>query len=450
MSIRHLSRVVLLSCRSAFLDDDKVYPPLANLYLKSYLNAHVPHVEVTLGDDDYAVTDLSSLEPFDVVGISIMTPQRHEALILARAIKKRFPEKVIVAGGPHVRHYHSDLLSESCFDHLVPLEGEKALLQVLTDPSAPRSLFSPMSAEDVQSQPRPDRTSRDAIRVLSRYSYQLNNIRATTLMTARGCPERCTFCEDALTAIRWSSYDSIRAQLSDIAALGYGGVYIFDDLFAISMPKIAPICHALQASGLIYRCNAQARYFTKWGKDMARLLADTGCYEIAFGAESGSQRILDAVQKRCTVAENYLTVEYAKQFGLVVKAFILIGLPGESWSTLAETEAFVRDSGIDDFQCAVYMPFKGTRIRQALDRGEPLDLTVEPAGTDGEITGAYGTKGGETAYEVRTSALSAADLRDFREYLVTRYRPQSHSRKWEEDRFFDQAGTATLESRIGC
>lgn len=444
MSVRHLSRVVLLSCRSPFLDDDKVYPPLANLYLKSYLNAHLPDVEVVLGDDEYDLTDLSALEPFDLVGISVMTPQRQEALLLARAIKKRFPEKLIVAGGPHVRHYHSDLLCESCFDHLVPLEGEKALVQLLSDRPAPRSLFSPMSPADVQSQPRPDRTSDDAIRVLSKYSYQLNNVRATTLMTARGCPERCTFCEDALTAIRWSSYDSIRAQLSDITALGYGGVYIFDDLFAISLPKIAPICDALQASGLIYRCNAQARYFTKWGKDMARLLSESGCYEIAFGAESGSQRILDSIQKRCTVAENYLTVAYAKECGLVVKAFILIGLPGETWSTLAETEAFIRDSGIDDFQCAVYMPFKGTRIRRALDQGEPLDLTVEPAGADGEITGAYGTKGGETAYEVRTSALSAADLRAFRDYLLTRYRPQSHSRKWQQDRFFEQAATEAL------
>lgn len=432
-------RLLLLSCRSPFLDDDKIYPPLANMYLKSYVNTYAPQVDVALGDDEYDVSDLSLIEPFDTIGISIMTPQRREAIQLARAIKARFPEKLVVAGGPHVRHYHADLLSEACFDHLVPLDGEKALVQILTGTTAPRSVVSTMSAQDVQSQPRPDRTSTDAVRLLSRYCYRLNGIRATTLMTARGCPERCTFCEDALTAIRWSSYDSIRAQLSEIRDLGYGGVYIFDDLFAISMPKIAPICNALQAHGLIYRCNAQARYFTKWGKDMARLLSQTGCYEIAFGAESGSQRMLDAIQKRCTVAQNYLTVSYAKECGLVVKAFILIGLPGETWGTLAETEAFIRDSGIDDFQCAVYMPFKGTEIRRALDRGDPLDLVVEPGAADGEITGAYGTKGGETAYEVRTSGLSATDLKVFRDYLLAKYRPRSHSRKWQEDRFFDQA-----------
>ena len=166
----------------------------------------------------------------------------------------------------------------------------------------------------------------------------------------------------------------------------------------------------------------------------------TGCYEIAFGAESGSQTILDNVKKRCTVEQNYRTVEYAKRHGLIVKAFILLGLPGETWETLAQTETFIRDSGIDDFQCAIYMPFKGTQIRSALDRGEWIDLMVHAAGTYGEVTGAYGVKGGETAYEVSTTELSTGDLRVFREYLVGTYRPESHRRKWaQDDRFFDQA-----------
>lgn len=59
--------------------------------------------------------------------------------------------------------------------------------------------------------------------------------------------------------MRWSSLDSIRAQLDDIRSLGYRGVYIFDELFAISLPKTCPICEELRRAGLIYRCNAQAR-----------------------------------------------------------------------------------------------------------------------------------------------------------------------------------------------
>lgn len=435
-----LKRLALLSCRSPFLDDSKVYCPLANLYLKAYLCEHAPLTEVVIKDDIYDLEDLSWVDDFDAIGLSIMTPQRHEAFRVARAIRSRWPSKTLIAGGPHVKHYGDRMESESCFDYLVPFDGERALTRIVTGAANSRRVCDVLTRQEIATQPRPDRTSDNAVAIIRQYRYQLAGRDATTLMTARGCPEQCSFCEDALTTVRWSSLANITSELLDIKALGYGGVYIFDDLFAIAMPCIRPICEVLSRLDFVYRCNAQARYFTKWKDEMAQLLASTGCHEIAFGAESGSQRILDNVRKRCTVAQNYDTVRFAKRHGLRVKAFILLGLPGEDWQTLGETEAFVRDSGIDDFQCAVYMPFRGTRIREDLDKGGTMDLQMLMRDPDGDVSGAYGIKGGETAYEVRTAALSDRDLRRFRDYLVQTYRPRSHRLCWDTgDQFFDQA-----------
>jgi len=426
------------------LDDSKVYCPLANLYLKSYLNAYLPEIEVVIGDDEYDICDLSAMEPYDAIGISIMTPQRHEAKTLANVIKQRWPNKTLIAGGPHVKHYCNEMEQDSSFDYLVPLDGERALARILTGRATERVVADTLTRDEVLSQPRPDRTSATAIKSIKQYHYYLGEREATTMITARGCPERCTFCEDALTNVRWSSLESIKMQLLDIKRLGYRGVYIFDDLFAISLSKIRPICEELHKLDLMYRCNAQARYFTKWGENMAQLLSDTGCYEIAFGAESGSQQILDNIQKRCSVQQNYQTVEYAKKHGIIVKAFILIGLPGETWKTLAETEKFIKNSGCDDFQCAVYMPFKGTQIRAAIDNGNKIDLKIVPKGSDGEVTGAYGIKEGNSSYEVRTSELSCEDLEAFREHLIMKYKPESHKTKWKyQDRFFDIAHITT-------
>lgn len=436
--MQSIKNLLLLSCRSPFLDDSKVYCPLANLYLKSYVNQHLPGVHVVVGDDDYDLT-LASVEPFDAIGISIATPQRFEALTLARLIKERWPDKIVIAGGPHVKHYCDEMLQLRVFDYLVPFDGEKSLTRIVAGKATGRVVSDVLTRTEVLSQPRPDRKSANAVSVLRRYSYHLAGRSATTMMTARGCPEQCSFCEDAMTSVRWSSLGNIKDELNDIYRLGYGGVYIFDDLFAISLSKIRPICEEMHRLDLVYRCNAQARYFTKWGDEMARLLADTGCCEVAFGAESGSQKILDNVRKRCTVEQNYKTVQYAKKHGLIIKAFILLGLPGETWETLAQTEEFIRNAGFDDFQCAVYMPFRGTQIRSAIEKGGLVDLIIRPAGIDGEVTGAYGTIGGNTAYEVSTSALSSEDLRTFRDYLVMRYRPSSHKRRWEDqDKFFDQ------------
>ncbi len=422
--MKGLENLLLISCRSPFLDDSKIYPPLGLLYLKAAVNKELPNVNVEI-TDDYDLKDPAMFDRFDAVGVSIMTPQRKEANDLLWAIKGRSPNKTVIAGGPHAFHYFTDVEKEA-WDYIVPKDGQRSLVKILKG-EANRVELDNMDKDTWSSQPRPDRTSDAAVDLLSSYSYELDGKTASTMLTATGCPEQCTFCEDAMTKVRWSSQESLEAEMDDIKGLGSKGVYLFDDLFAMSRHKVRPIAEALKERDLVYRCNAQARYFTQNGDEMAKLLSDTGCVEIAFGAESGSQTILNNIQKRTTVEANYKTVEYAKKHGIKVKAFMLLGLPGETRETLADTEAFIKNSGIDDFQCAVYYPYKGTQIRDAIDRGDVKnDLYVV-----GEGIGAYGQKGGKTEAVVRTSALSSKDLLAFRDHLVSKYKPGSH------EKFFD-------------
>lgn len=426
--------ILLLSCRSPFLDNSKVYPALANLYLKSYIEMHAPGNTVTLVDD-YPLDDSEFYSPYDLIGISIMTPQREEALKILNYVKKHHPEKKVITGGPHVRHYLEDILKlNEGYDQLVPLDGEKAIVDIIRG-NQEKTIMSTMSKQDILTAPRPDRTSENAVRLLQDYHYDLGGRKATTMMTARGCPERCTFCEDAQTAVKWSSLDNLKLEMDDIIQLGYRGVYIFDDLFALAKVKVQPICEELQKRDLIYRCNGQARYFTQ-DPDFARMLSATGCFEIAFGAESGSQKILDNIQKRTTVEMNYRFVELCQKNNIICKAFLMIGLPGETYETIASTERFIKESGIKDFQLSIYYPFKGTAIRDAIDKGDlTTDITIESEGL-----GAYGQSGGKTEAVLRTSALSSAELLKERDRIVATYRPYSHENKLTEnieDHFFD-------------
>lgn len=425
--------VLLLSCRSPFLDDSKIYAPMGNLYLKSYVEKHVPEARVTLGDDDYNLEDLTKMEPYDFIGISVMTPQREEAHKILRAVKSAYPHKKVIAGGPHVKHYLSDMeTSAEPWDFLVPLDGEKSLVRILTGDVADYIVKDVMSKKEIAEAPRPDRSSENAIDVIKRYHYTLDGRSATTMMTARGCPEQCTFCEDAQSNVKWSSLNNLKGEMDDIKRMGYGGVYIFDDLFAIAMDMVRPICEELKARDLVYRCNGQVRYFTKNKDAFAEMLGGTGCKEIAFGFESGSQKILDNVRKRTSVEMNYKAVEYAKKHGIKVKGFVMLGLPGEDEQTVEETERFIRDSGMDDFQLAIYYPYKGTAIRDAIDKGRnEVDLQFNAEGL-----GAYGQKGGSTEAVVRTKALSSEQLLEIRDRLVRQYKPKSHNAKWE-DKFFE-------------
>ena len=92
---KSLENLLLLSCRSPFLNDSKIYAPMANLYLKSYVERELPNVKVTLGDDNYDLDNPEMFEPYDAIGLSIMTPQREEALKILNTIKSKYPNKVV-------------------------------------------------------------------------------------------------------------------------------------------------------------------------------------------------------------------------------------------------------------------------------------------------------------------------------------------------------------------
>lgn len=423
------SSILLTSMRSPYLDSDRVYPPLGILYLKSFLNRH--RIEVGL-EDEFDFEHPEKYSQYEAFGASVMTPQREASLQFLSFCKKHYSDKPVIIGGPHAKHYLEDVKKEA-WDYIVPNDGQRALLSILKG-EAQRVVFDFIQKQDWSVIDIPDRRSKEAIELLQKYNYTLNGKKSTTILTALGCPERCHFCEDAQTAVRWSSLESIKIQLDDITSLGYEGIYVFDDLFAVALKMIKPICAEFKKRGLIYRCNGQARYFNE---EFAQTLADSGCYEIAFGAETGSQKLLDAIEKRTTVEQNYKFVELCKKYGIICKAFLMIGLPGETHETIAETEKFIKEAQPADFQLSIYYPYKGTKLRDAIDKGtDNFDLQFE-----GEGLGAYGQSGGSTESVVRTQALSSQELLAERDRLVKLYKPVSHTNKWETvagtDHFFD-------------
>jgi len=410
--------ILLVSLRSGYLDSDRVYPPLALLYLKSYIEQFGFQVGL---EDDFDFDNMNKYEKYDCIGVSVMTPQREDSNRFLSAWKSLFPDKPIIIGGPHAKHYFSDV-NNMAWDHIVTDDGQRSLLKIMKGDGS-RIEKDVMSKQEWASMPCPDRTSDISRIMLSHYNYNLMGRKSATMLTSTGCVMKCRFCEAAGSFARWSSHENICRELDDIKSLGYGGVYLFDDLFAISIKKARPICEELKKRDLIYRCNGQANYFSE---DFAKMLADTGCVEIAFGAESGSQKMLDAVDKRTTVKQNYDFVRLCKKYDIICKAFLMIGLPGETYDTIKETEKFIETSGIDDAQIAIYYPYKGTLIRKDMDNGRDIGVFFEHEGL-----GAYGRKGGNSEAVIHTNELSAEDLLRERDRLVSKFKPKSHNKKWE-------------------
>ncbi|MFH0732468.1 MAG: radical SAM protein [Candidatus Omnitrophota bacterium] len=427
MNAKPLKSILLLTCKSPYLDDPRVHAPMGVLYLDAAVKRDLPHVKVEI-DDDYDLTDagLRRFEGFDAIGVSIMTPQRKEATAILNSVKSVWPKKVMIAGGPHVTYYTDDVAKET-WDYMVKGDGERDIVKILKGEAKDRILDDILMRKELELIPKPDRIGRKDF--LARHRYELRpGLKSTILIVGRGCPLACNFCASARSTTRWHSVDLAARELADIKTLGYEAFYIPDDMFAINLAMIKPYLDVIKESGLLFRCNAHAKFMND---KLAAALKDAGCCEMAFGAESGSQKILDAINKKTSVQQNYDFIRIAKNYGIGVKAYMMLGLPGEDHKTISETEEFIRKSidifGLDDFQLAIYYPYKGTAIRKAMDQNKDIDLQFL-----GEGLGAHTHGQGLAEARVRTKALSAEDLLRERTMLIKKYQPKSHMPAWKK------------------
>jgi radical SAM superfamily enzyme YgiQ (UPF0313 family) len=154
-------------------------------------------------------------------------------------------------------------------------------------------------------------------------------------------------------------------------------------------------------------------------KGMLSLMAKSGCKEVAIGIESGSDRILQAIHKCSTSEKNKKAIQMAHDAGLQVKGFFIIGLPGESEYTIAETEAFINECPCDDYDFSLLSVLPNSDIYR--NHGG-YDLILNPSRVNYSKMWYKGTPGMYEAAEA-TFYLSAIELTEVRAKLEKKYKP---------------------------
>lgn len=327
-----------------------------------------------------------------------MTPQGDQAYQLKREYKRISPEAIVMIGGPHAKHYLAECLEEQ-FDIVVTGDGERIFTEMLlgdisnlqnrlSEKSSSHTLVfnDSLTEKEMDDYPTPFRNQE----YLQQYNYLLDNKNATTLVNSRGCPMGCSFCEDRRTNGRWHTPEHFRKEIEDIVNLGYKAVMIFDDLFTISLKKLRQYTDILQEFnkkiGLVYRCFGHAKIISRC-PEIATCLAESGCVEIGFGAESASQKILDTVSKGIKVEEMHVLIEKSVAAGLSVKAFFMAGLPGETEQTFSSSYDFIKDYRTKypekfDFDMSIFFPYRGTAIGDVVRLAERESIVIDKKRVD--------------------------------------------------------------------
>ena len=358
----------------------KPFPPLGLLYLSSHLKARgfavVVH-DTTFSSAD-EVVDRVAVERPAVVGLycNLMT----KATILDLIPRCKELGVWVVLGGPEPAPNAAEYLAHGA-DVVVAGEGEATLEELLEQLPArgrdglakiagiafrdsagavvrtpPRALLQPLSA-----QPWPDRAAIDLDAYLSTWQRH-HGQRTASLITSRGCPYTCTWCSHGVfgSSHRRRDPDEVAAEVAFLAER-YGATRLWyaDDVFTLNRPWTVRLAAALAERGLHlpFECISRA---DRLDEAVVDALAAMGCSRLWIGAESGSQRLLDRMGRRTSVADVRAKTALLKSRGIEVGMFIMLGYDGEDEDDLAATVDHLVAAAPDLFLTTVAYPIRGT------------------------------------------------------------------------------------------
>jgi radical SAM superfamily enzyme YgiQ (UPF0313 family) len=359
----------------------KPYPPLGLLYVSSYLKSR--GFDVGLFDSTFAspqdFTDLLARARPPVVGLytTLMT----KISVLPMVAEAKAAGATVVLGGPDAGPYAEEYLDHGV-DVVVVGEGELTTEELLPhlarhgprdmrhiqgivyredDGQIVRTAPRPLIAE-LDSLPLPDREAVDLLTYM-RVWREHHGAASTSLICARGCPYTCTWCSHSVfgdTHRRRSPERVVEEVEYLIDSYHPDHLWYADDVFTIHHGWLAKYAALLKDRGirLPFECISRP---DRLNESAIRTLAEMGCARLWLGAESGSQKVIDAMQRRIRVPDARACVTMLQRHGIEVGLFIMLGYEGEDFPELEETVTFLKESNPDVFLTTVAYPIKGTR-----------------------------------------------------------------------------------------
>ena len=326
----------------------ELHVPLGCLYLTTALERAGFQVDFrdyqTVASDDPFDMDvfLSFVaNPARCIGLSCMANLLPFTILAARALKRRYPDRLIVLGGVGSKAVEDKILERfPWIDVICRGEGELTgpeMLTALRDGGEPASVdgisYRTGDGRIVHNRPRRRISNLDAIGFPAWEKIDLKRYAGYGMMTSRGCPYPCTFCSVAPVWNLESHSRSPKNIVEEMVLLNRrAGVDLFlfqDEFFVSGKPQVMEFCRELKASGLKVEWKAFGRV-NLIDEEMMRAMADCGCLELRFGIESGSDKVLKLIKKGFTAAETLALIPQAVPLFPRVDAFYVWGFPFET------------------------------------------------------------------------------------------------------------------------
>ena len=345
--------------------------PLGILYIAAVLE-QAGH-EVMVVDAAAELLDVAStvrrVEEFRpaLVGIGSFTVTFETTRVMGEALKQAMPAVPLILGSYHVTLVPEQAMDGTAFDIGVLGEGEHTMLELVDWAQRRRSLdqvagivYRDGKGGLVFTEHRKKYRELDEFPFPARHLLPPNIYKPVpvddhdfpkfAMVTSRGCPHACAFCQKARSGYRSHSATYVVDEIQHlIRDFGVRDIAFVDSLFCANKRRVHAICDEIIRRGLndafSWTCSSRVEVVDK---PLLQKMKDAGCWRTRFGIESGNDEVLDFISKGITKEKIKNAITWADEVGLRPKAFLMVGHMPDTRETILETIAFAKSLPLHD------------------------------------------------------------------------------------------------------
>lgn len=367
------------------------YPPLGLLYLASNLEGNHESKIIDAPTQGYSLNDcmeeIIEYKP-SLVGITVFTDSLYSCRILAEKIKVFDPTIKVVFGGPHSNIYPEETIRFPMVDYVLTGFAESSFACLVENvdrgQNTTDSVFASMAGlwwkdgtaikkskccdDAVWNINRIKRPNRGLINY-EKYFTVANRKIITTMISSRGCPFSCTFCDVLERRYLQRDIPDIITEVKEILDLGVDQIHFFDDCFNLKRDRVVKICRAFIDNNLKFEWSFRGR-LEPCDEALVRLLYKAGCRRVQLGIEGTDQDTIDRIKKRIDVSKVPAVVKIYHDNGIETMGYFILGFPFQTYKDCVFSCEKILRMGFDYINMFILIPYPKTAIyRELLDAG---------------------------------------------------------------------------------
>ncbi len=360
-----------------FQKDPELWPPLGLGYIAAVLQKEgytVDIIDSTILTKKEYETKIENLSA-DMVGISASFGQLEATRRLARDLESR--SIPVVVGGPGPSSVDASFFLDAC-TCVVFGEGEETVVEVVHNiedghPLTVKGTATSVEGNVVHHGQRPCIKDLDRLPFPARELYPatayLNQWKkafphaVTSAISSRGCPFHCIFCSKSVFGkkFRGRSAENLGEEMRLIEEMGFDRIWFTDDLFIYNKKRVRQICETIKKEKIDLEWACQAR-IELVDEELLSLMKDSGLICIAFGVESGSQRVVDWFKKGFSISQCKKVFTLCHTLDIAVHAYFIVGAPVETEEDVRKTKKLINEINPAYAVFSVLTPYPGTPL----------------------------------------------------------------------------------------